>query len=313
MEPVTTAALVAAGSQLGAGAIGAINAGNLNRKNRRWNEEMYVRQLQDARDNWRLQNEYNSPSNQRRLLEEANLNPALMYGKGAGSSNAGAVSNTNAMQPDFKPHNFGAALGNAGMAYLNTALDLERKSLENSNLRSQGTVLAKEAVLKDAMGLDFLQSSKLKKFNLDFEKDMRGVSGDFRKAKLRELEIGNMFQLAENDRRTAMNAASLKEALSRILLNKAKVLESRASVKYLGARTKESKAQVDNLYAKIKEINASVDLKLFEKALNDIGVHKGDKWWVRLLGYMTNGAMESTVRTHEYPLINFDKRIFPNK
>lgn len=79
---VATAALIgggisAIGNTLG-GVISAKSNKHLMREQMRWEESMYARQLQDARENWRMQNEYNSPANQRKLLEEAGYNPAMM-------------------------------------------------------------------------------------------------------------------------------------------------------------------------------------------------------------------------------------------
>ena len=48
------------------------------REQMHWQESMYQRQLQDARENWRMQNAYNSPANQRKLLEDAGFNPGMM-------------------------------------------------------------------------------------------------------------------------------------------------------------------------------------------------------------------------------------------
>lgn len=44
-----------------------------------------------ARKDWRDQNKYNHPAAQRERLEQAGLNPALMYGSGASGGNAGPI------------------------------------------------------------------------------------------------------------------------------------------------------------------------------------------------------------------------------
>lgn len=51
-------------------------------KDRNFTREMYQRQLQDQRENWRMMNEYNKPSAQMERLSEAGLNPNLVYGSG---------------------------------------------------------------------------------------------------------------------------------------------------------------------------------------------------------------------------------------
>lgn len=45
-------------------------------------------------DFWQMQQEYNTPANQRARLEEAGLNPALIYGAGQGANVAGGLSST---------------------------------------------------------------------------------------------------------------------------------------------------------------------------------------------------------------------------
>lgn len=82
--PLSAAAATVIGSGISAvgNALGGVFSSQSNKKlmreQMRWQESMYARQLQDARDNWKMQNEYNSPANQRKLLEEAGYNPAMM-------------------------------------------------------------------------------------------------------------------------------------------------------------------------------------------------------------------------------------------
>lgn len=82
--PLTMAGASVIGSGISAigNALGGVFSSQSNKKlmreQMRWQESMYARQLQDARDNWKMQNEYNSPANQRKLLEDAGYNPAMM-------------------------------------------------------------------------------------------------------------------------------------------------------------------------------------------------------------------------------------------
>ena len=65
------------GSNLLSGAVGGIASAIQNKKNRKWQEKMYQMQKQDEIDFWNMQNEYNSPANQRKLLMEAGRNDDL--------------------------------------------------------------------------------------------------------------------------------------------------------------------------------------------------------------------------------------------
>ena len=68
--PLTMAGASVIGSGISAigNAIGGVFSSKSNKKlmreQMRWQENMYQRQLQDARENWKMQNEYNSPANQ---------------------------------------------------------------------------------------------------------------------------------------------------------------------------------------------------------------------------------------------------------
>ena len=82
--PLTMAGASVIGSGISAvgNALGGVFSSSSNKKLMReqmhWQEAMYQRQLQDARENWKMQNEYNSPANQRKLLEQAGFNPGMM-------------------------------------------------------------------------------------------------------------------------------------------------------------------------------------------------------------------------------------------
>ena len=52
----------------------------------RYNKKLSEQQFNQNIEMWNMQNEYNSPIAQRQRLEEAGLNPALMYGNGGGST-----------------------------------------------------------------------------------------------------------------------------------------------------------------------------------------------------------------------------------
>ena len=89
-SPLGAAAFSAGVGALGsiAGSVsGGLFSANQARKNRKFQERMYNQQVQDTLDFWNKQNEYNLPSAQRQRLEDAGLNPLLMYGEGGVSGN----------------------------------------------------------------------------------------------------------------------------------------------------------------------------------------------------------------------------------
>jgi hypothetical protein len=52
-----------------------------NRLNREWNLNLAKMQRQWSLDDWNREAEYNSPSNQRKMLADAGMNPDLAYGQ----------------------------------------------------------------------------------------------------------------------------------------------------------------------------------------------------------------------------------------
>ena len=52
----------------------------------KYNQKLSQQQFDQNVAMWNMQNEYNSPIAQRKRLEEAGLNPSLMYGNGGGST-----------------------------------------------------------------------------------------------------------------------------------------------------------------------------------------------------------------------------------
>lgn len=78
-----------------------------NKKERQFQWEMSQYEYENAVEMWNRTNVYNSPAEQRKRLEAAGLNPALMYGKGANPGLASPAPSVDA--PD--EGNFGRGMG----------------------------------------------------------------------------------------------------------------------------------------------------------------------------------------------------------
>lgn len=145
-----SSALAAAAPMAGA-AIDAVNSiagglfsANQARKNRKFQERMYARQLEDNRENWRMVNEYNLPKNQLARIVDAGLNPLLMYGQGGVSAMAqGSAQGASAPHGDSAKAGFNtqfgqamqqAALINAQIRNINA--DTQQKLSNSRNLES---------------------------------------------------------------------------------------------------------------------------------------------------------------------------------
>ncbi len=85
MDPLTTSAIITGGVGVGQAIGGAIGGSNRNKKNREFAREQEESRRKWDLENWHRQNAYNHPTEQLNRMNDAGLNPNLVYGKGAGS------------------------------------------------------------------------------------------------------------------------------------------------------------------------------------------------------------------------------------
>ena len=85
MDPITMG--VAAATNVGGGILGYMGQRNTNKTNLKLAEQARTHDV----NMWNMQNAYNTPAMQRQRLEEAGLNPNLLYDSGANAGNAGNV------------------------------------------------------------------------------------------------------------------------------------------------------------------------------------------------------------------------------
>lgn len=111
------------------------------KKVREWNEQMYERQLEDNRENWRMANEYALPSAQLARIREAGLNPLLMYEGGLsqqvaspaqGADVNSAPAATGSMQTNYGQALSGAALIKAQIDNINADTLLKKSTAKET-------------------------------------------------------------------------------------------------------------------------------------------------------------------------------------
>lgn len=106
-------------------------------KSRR-DEKRYKQELSDARANWRLQNEYNSPESQMKRLKAAGLNPNLVYQQGGALSGAGEISNPSHADSPLSDYSSIASMAlqtdSALAAIENTKANTDKTKQETYNL-----------------------------------------------------------------------------------------------------------------------------------------------------------------------------------
>lgn len=77
------AAGIAGAATLGSAIYGGVSAGKMNKRAVKFQREMFEKQGQRELDYWHMQNQYNLPIEQMKRLQDAGLNPNLVYGNGA--------------------------------------------------------------------------------------------------------------------------------------------------------------------------------------------------------------------------------------
>lgn len=93
IDPAIGAGIIGSVGNLGASIVGAVSANKMQKRQFEQQRQLYEQQFKDQRQMIAEQNAYNSPANQRKLLEEAGLNPMLMYQNGSSQSIQSEVAN----------------------------------------------------------------------------------------------------------------------------------------------------------------------------------------------------------------------------
>lgn len=142
--PFPVAAAIAGGASLLGGWFAGDSQKKANREQMAFAEKMYQRQLNDNRDDWARQNEYNDPSAQMQRLRAAGLNENLIYGNGTAVTTADQSRGASAPNYNPSPVNYMAGIPNAIASYQDYAM----KEAQTNNLKAQNTVLQNDAFLK---------------------------------------------------------------------------------------------------------------------------------------------------------------------
>lgn len=279
---------ITAGAGLVSQGINAMSQGSMNKKTRRHQIYMYDRQRADALSDWNMQNAYNTPAAQMARLKEAGLNPNLVYGNGAATSEAGAVrsSDTGNWNPQAPQFDLGGVANNSLAAYYDTQI----KQQQLSNLEAENVykmVLTAAAAL--GMGLTEAKTNTEKtknqqgQFDLSLSQDLRATTLEFKRATVQKIlaeiqrtSVQTKTALDENERRAALNASNIKEAAERIL-----------SMRIMRAKTQDER---NNLQEQLKQLKLDTNLKEYEKKLRDQGIVPGSPWWWKTVG----DAVDST-------------------
>lgn len=195
MDPLIGSSLISGGSGL---LSGLFNIGSARRANKRMVEF------------WKMQNEYNHPAAQRKRLEEAGLNPALMYGKSASPGIAGSVG-----QPARAELN----LDNP-MAHLTKFADVKLREVQADNVRSQNSVNVQQEALLAAKTAGEILKNKATRYDWNVARDLARTSADAAKQNLRKSEQQTFGIMLDNQLRNETMKAEIYKSYYQIELLK---------------------------------------------------------------------------------------------
>jgi len=248
-----------------------------NKESQRWSEKMYQRQYDDNVRFWNQQNEYNTPEMQMQRFKGAGLNPNLIYGQGS-SGEAGPIKSPEVQKPNFN-YTPQRALSEAAGNPLQFALEMETRELTNDNLRADNQIKLEDAILRRAQTRATLTDEERKRFDLEFEKGLSGISSDTRKEKLRQLKTGTDLSINRDAREAAVVSSSLKEAIQRMS-------ESRQ-------RVAQSKIESQRIRASTQLLLNDAELRQLEIELRKDGINPNDPTWLVAVARILSTIAES--------------------
>lgn len=251
MDPITIGGIIAgAGSLLGSG-ISAASGSNMNRKNRKWQEKMYKWQLQDQRDNAKMQwqenrdyaqwsyDNFESPVAQRAAYKAAGVNPfvegSVLQSMGATQGNASAPDSGSVPSGGPYQNNPGSAIQGGFQGLQGSAMQIvqaqniqaqteytnaqrlktlaETKSIENANSLFD---FVRSAAESDALSKRF--KAQIDQVNAEFAEIKAIQDSAERDARIAELwsrEENNLAQAAKTDA-DRLTVETLRDGMKRL-------------------------------------------------------------------------------------------------
>ena len=278
-------------SGIGAGAIsGAIGAiGNLftggmsARKQYKYQSKLMDKQNQQQIDFWKMNNEYNTPFNQRARLEQAGLNPDLMYG---GSGNMYQSQMPGAASGSAPNVDYGSFSDNLRFAMQAQVMDAQVSKIEHENQllaeqalnqaeqRELWAAQAKEAWVRAEHQGIYNRHADTRYF---LENETRGLKNTLLGADVNSYET----RLRLDQQRVANDNMRAKVQVLQLGLNekklKADMEKIRAEVSEIMSRIKVNDVQQRKILAD------SIETEILNKYYQDNGIVPSQSWAGKLL------------------------------
>lgn len=276
---------------MAAGAIGAIGnfftGGASARKQYQYQSKLMDKQNQQQIDFWKMNNEYNTPFNQRARLEQAGLNPDLMYG-GSGnmyqSQMPGAASGS-APNVDYGDTS-GAFANGIRLAQQASLIDAQVSKIEAENklLAEQALSQAEQRELWKAQATDaWLRAEHQGIYN-------------------KHADTRYFLENEERGLKNTLLGADVNSYETRLRLDQQRVandnMRAKVQVLQLGLNEKKLKADMEKIRAEVSEITSrikvndvqrrkiladSIETEILNKYYQDNGIVPSQSWAGKLL------------------------------
>lgn len=213
---------------------------------------------------WNMQNQYNHPAAQMQRLQEAGLNPNLIYGTSPTSAtgNAGAIAPSKAAPYRFDNPVIGMQL----------YADTKQKEAQTDNLKSQNDVIEAEAVVKAIeAGIKGNQFAKTKE-EAKAAKELVKTSVDAAKENVKNIQLRNQNQEVAN------------------------IVQDRTKMAQISRITNDARKAASELKGQ-KLINR---LRELEIDLKKIGIERTDNFLFRVLGRQWNFISKEFKKLEEF-------------
>ncbi len=134
---------------LASSAIGYFGQKKQNQNSQQFSNEQYEKQKQDNLAFWKQQNAYNAPDAQMKRLQQAGLNPNLIYGSGGQTGGTASPIST----PDVQSAQFRNPFQDIPQS-IGAFADIGIKQAQTKLLESQNTVAVQDGINKAIEGKD---------------------------------------------------------------------------------------------------------------------------------------------------------------
>lgn len=249
MSLALSAAISAGASLIGTGASIA-STGQLNKKNRQWQE-----------DRMREMNAYNSPVQQMQRFKEAGLNPHLIYGQGTNGNQSAPTALPEQKLPDF------SGIGDAAQNYIAARVQQTQINQMEKNIELAET----EKSLKQAQEIATLSGS---------------AKTDEERRQMTELFGIKKEQLQADLKSTNTNSLLAEKQIDKVLADTSLSIEQKEKLKQ---DIKESVERIKMMKLDGNLKGKDAVLKDLEINLRKMGLNPNDPTWMRILTQMFTG------------------------